>query len=208
MGNHYNNQPRIVNYQTGRARLTNRRVQKPLYGGLKKDDGMNEWLKAQDWSEFAQSLSDFYSKRGGFTDGQYASAMKMRQKLDEFYDPYGKSIDNGVYLDVESELIYKLAWQTRNDFKSRSVRMRHISSPNWRDVKNRARTDFFDDVTNGGFRKLTEEEIIKIGKDTGICCVCGKVLDNPQSIAAGIGPYCAKQQREQREDGSNGNEID
>lgn len=29
------------------------------------------------------------------------------------------------------------------------------------------------------------------GKDTGICCCCGRTLTDPVSIAAGIGPICA-----------------
>lgn len=33
---------------------------------------------------------------------------------------------------------------------------------------------------------------IAYGKATGNCCICSKTLTNPESIAAGIGPYCAK----------------
>ena len=31
----------------------------------------------------------------------------------------------------------------------------------------------------------------KYGRDTGICCCCGKELSDPASVAAGIGPVCA-----------------
>jgi len=31
----------------------------------------------------------------------------------------------------------------------------------------------------------------KYGKETGICCCCGKELTDPESVANGIGPVCA-----------------
>lgn len=40
-------------------------------------------------------------------------------------------------------------------------------------------------------RKLTLDEAKKIGKATGTCCVCGRRLDDPESVDAGIGPVCA-----------------
>lgn len=39
--------------------------------------------------------------------------------------------------------------------------------------------------------KLTQEQAVKFGKKTGHCCVCSKLLTNPESVAAGIGPICA-----------------
>jgi hypothetical protein len=167
---------------------------------LKKDQSMYEWLKEQDWSEFATSLSAYYEKSGGFTEKQYESARSMRIKLDECYDPLGTAVENGVYIDDVDETIYKLSWTKKNDFKSRSLRKREINSPSWREVKNgfsrNDRDDFFNNVRDGVLRMLDEDELVQIGRRTGICCVCGKTLDNPQSIAAGIGPYCAKQQKE------------
>lgn len=35
------------------------------------------------------------------------------------------------------------------------------------------------------------EELRIMGKETGICCCCGRELTDPESIAAGIGPICA-----------------
>ena len=163
---------------------------------------MYEWLKEQKWSDFAQNLSEFYLTNSGFTEKQLQSAIEMRKKVDKFYDPSGKSVENGFYMDEINQEIYKLAWKTEGDFKSRFLRKRRVDSPTWFEVKNgysrSARDDFFTNVANGNFIKLTEEGIIKIGKNTGICCVCGKVLDDPQSIAAGIGPTCAKQQKDDK----------
>lgn len=35
------------------------------------------------------------------------------------------------------------------------------------------------------------ESAVKYGRSTGKCCVCGKELTDPGSVAAGIGPICA-----------------
>lgn len=188
------------NYRNQRPRLQNRQMSPQRRSNLLQDKGLFEWMKEQDWSEFAQSLASFYEKNGGFTEKQFESARSMRLKLDEFYDPHGRSVENGVYIDEEEDIIFKLSWLKKDDYKSRSLRSRKIDSPNWREVKNgfafNKRDEFFDDVISGRIRLLSEDELIKIGRSTGICCVCGKTLDNPSSIAAGIGPYCAKQQKE------------
>lgn len=39
--------------------------------------------------------------------------------------------------------------------------------------------------------KLTLEEAKKYGQETGVCCMCGRVLTNENSIAEGLGPICA-----------------
>jgi Family of unknown function (DUF6011) len=40
--------------------------------------------------------------------------------------------------------------------------------------------------------KVTDFESLKvIGRNTGVCCICGVELTDPDSIAAGIGPICA-----------------
>lgn len=39
--------------------------------------------------------------------------------------------------------------------------------------------------------RLTLAEAKAYGVRTGICCVCGRLLTNPESIALGIGPVCA-----------------
>lgn len=36
------------------------------------------------------------------------------------------------------------------------------------------------------------ETVVAIGRDTHTCCACGAELTDPESVARGIGPYCAK----------------
>lgn len=40
--------------------------------------------------------------------------------------------------------------------------------------------------------RMTLEQAAEYGQIHGWCCVCGKHLTNPKSVAAGIGPVCAK----------------
>jgi uncharacterized protein DUF6011 len=39
--------------------------------------------------------------------------------------------------------------------------------------------------------KLTQEQAAEFGRLTGHCCWCGRLLTDPKSIEAGIGPVCA-----------------
>lgn len=39
--------------------------------------------------------------------------------------------------------------------------------------------------------RMTLDEAKAYGRETGTCCVCSKVLTNPKSVLAGIGPVCA-----------------
>jgi len=38
--------------------------------------------------------------------------------------------------------------------------------------------------------KLTVEQAAKLGRLHGVCVVCGRVLSDPESVEAGIGPVC------------------
>jgi uncharacterized ParB-like nuclease family protein len=40
--------------------------------------------------------------------------------------------------------------------------------------------------------RMTQEQARAMGHEFSICCVCATVLEDPKSIAAGIGPVCAK----------------
>ena len=40
--------------------------------------------------------------------------------------------------------------------------------------------------------KLTLEQAARMGHQTGVCCICGRELTDPNSIAMGIGPICVE----------------
>lgn len=39
--------------------------------------------------------------------------------------------------------------------------------------------------------RMTLEQAKAYGQNTGVCCCCGRLLTDPSSVAAGIGPVCA-----------------
>lgn len=41
-----------------------------------------------------------------------------------------------------------------------------------------------------GARKMSLEEAKEFGMQTGTCCVCARLLTDPSSVEAGIGPVC------------------
>lgn len=41
-------------------------------------------------------------------------------------------------------------------------------------------------------REDTRGALAKRGRELGWCCVCGRPLSDPESVAAGIGPICAE----------------
>lgn len=43
-----------------------------------------------------------------------------------------------------------------------------------------------------GLHKMSKDEAIQYGAIYGVCCNCGATLTDETSIAAGIGPVCAK----------------
>lgn len=43
-----------------------------------------------------------------------------------------------------------------------------------------------------GLTPMTLDEAVAWGRQTSACCVCGTVLEDPNSVAAGIGPICAR----------------
>lgn len=45
-----------------------------------------------------------------------------------------------------------------------------------------------------GAVRLSVEEAKVYGRETGTCCVCGAHLENPESVALGIGPVCGGRQ--------------
>lgn len=54
------------------------------------------------------------------------------------------------------------------------------------------------EYAKGAIRRLTAEHRMSLedakawGVETGICCVCGAFLTDPESVEAGIGPVCGK----------------
>lgn len=133
-------------------------------------------------SEFIVSLAMQVAAGRTLSDRQVEAALRNRQQ------PAAPSASRepaaeGVYR--REDTIYRVQW---NRGKTHRYAMRLVldegaTSGRW-------------EYANGIVYTLREDERLSLdeakefGRRTGVCCVCGAELTNPQSIEAGIGPIC------------------
>lgn len=160
-------------------------------------DDMAKWLAVQTWSDFAQSVLDGYVKYRRFTPRQWAAVCRMREKVEARSGSGSPTSQNGKprYEPQEGELhvvdgvlhrvrksrtsgnLYAVAWVDGD--RDSGV------EGDWSYVGRRPFRRFSDDT------RASLEQAKAFGRETGVCCVCGRTLTDPDSIAAGIGPVCA-----------------
>ena len=145
------------------------------------------WLGEQTWSTFAQSLADFYARKGYLSEKQMASALKMKAKMDAKAaaappKPAGEPVSapgmfgrpDGVVFKVqqsrETGNLYAKRLLDGGGFEYAAGAMKTLTEP----------------------MRLTLDEAKTYGRRTGTCCCCGATLTNAVSIEAGIGPICAQ----------------
>lgn len=88
---------------------------------------------------------------------------------------HGKNPDH-IYVKLNGEYAGKIT--PTGDFQN-------VRTLNFQGLK--SLVDMFTMIESFGL----SEYITHYGKDSGICCCCGRELTDPQSISAGIGPVCA-----------------
>jgi hypothetical protein len=103
-----------------------------------------------------------------------------------------KELPLGVYYQPDTKTIWRLREFENNYGKMEQVcRIRREDVRNWRNAPNGV-YELKMLVLEGKASLLEKDDAVALGRSTGLCCVCGAVLDDPKSIAAGIGPDCAK----------------
>ena len=65
-------------------------------------------------------------------------------------------------------------------------KFQNVRTLNWQALK--TLVNMLGDIEDIGLSAY----ITHYGKDSGICCCCGRELTDPQSVSAGIGPVCAQ----------------
>lgn len=164
------------------------------------------WLKAQTWSEFAQSLAAQYAERGSLSPKQVQAAEKMRAKVEARRaaveaKPEAKGLDLSA---VPSGYYAVPGGDTRL-----KVRIAHGKDGSkwagWTFVSDGAeygQRRNYGSQRPGGFYKGDIVEALQTiasdpkaasmayGRLVGKCGVCGRVLEDEQSVAKGIGPIC------------------
>jgi len=149
------------------------------------------WLAEQHWSDFAQSLADFYERKGYLTEKQEASARKMHAKctakkapaatvVNDGYEPAKNDVHviDGVYYRVHQSqsggFLYGAVWDGE-----RFVGPRY--DPRAKNLLKRINKSTL----------ATAEQAAAFGHANERCCFCATPIDTPESKAVGYGPKCA-----------------
>ena len=168
-----------------------------------------EFLKAQTWSDFAQSLATQYGQRGSLSPKQVAAAKKMKATMDAKAKAKAEKAskpETGLDLSsVPSGYYAPPGWDTR--LKVRIARGKDGTKwAGWTFVSDGAEYGSrrnYGSQRPGGFYKGDIEDALRAivadpfeaqkayGKLWGVCGACGRKLEDADSIAAGIGPICA-----------------
>lgn len=149
-------------------------------------DELAAWLREQTWSSFAQSLASYHARTGKLTDKQIAAATSMRNKVETRERSGPITSDH----EVEERTFYLVDGTFYRIQKSRHGRLYakefDPSTASWFYVGKEPWSLFSDE------NKLAIEDAAAFGHRFGSCIVCGRELTDPASVAAGIGPVCAK----------------
>ena len=141
-----------------------------------------EWLREQTWSDFAQSLANFFLNKGYLTEKQFASAKRMKAKCDAKAPKVKVQETNPITapgMFEQAGVIYKVKESKTGNLYA--MVLRNGSFEYAAGMIRRLRDE----------DRLTMETAKRYGRETGQCCCCARTLTNPDSIAAGIGPICA-----------------
>ena len=165
-----------------------------------------DWLAEQTWSDFAQSLAEQFYRRGSLSPKQIDAAQRMRAKV-EARRQDSKTRESDIDLsDLPSGYYAVPNGETR--LKVRVSRPTKASSwYGWVFVSDGAA---YGERTNYGRQNEAEgklysgkiqdqlrailadplEALTAYGKLTGTCGACGRMLEDEESVALGIGPIC------------------
>ena len=146
-------------------------------------------------NEFAMSLVDFYDKNAFLTPKQLYAGKNLVRKMTVNEHAYSWSIlVDGLYIDSDEDEAFVQLYKVFSLNGKRTIRRRGLNSPSWATVVDNgfAHQRILRLLGDGAIRLLTFDEMVEIGRKTGLCCICGRALDDEKSIEAGIGPVCAK----------------
>jgi hypothetical protein len=174
------------------------------------------WLATQHWSDFATSLVTQHRATGRLTVNQVAAAKRMyvrareRAEMDAAQvdaepsraaeiaearafvaamraDEVSRSIDPGFYVGPGDTI-----WHVKRSRGGGIYALRHSDETGEWDYVRGAMPALVADRAAGRLRSLDVATAGRIGQRTGRCLVCSRLLTDEDSVAAGIGPVCAK----------------
>ena len=174
-------------------------------------DDLAAWLRKQTWSDFAQSLAEQYDRRGDLSPKQVESAKSMRAKVEarnaERQAPAAKAepaesaldlseLGDGYYAVPNGETRLKVRIN-RPGPNSKWLGYIFVSDG----AEYGQRTNYGRQTPGGTYSGQIQDQLRKImadpreamaeyGKLTGTCGMCGRRLEDEESVAIGIGPIC------------------
>lgn len=178
------------------------------------DPSLVTWLKAQTWSEFAQSLAAQAERKGSLSPAQIASATSMRAKCEAREaarkaqsapaptsgeeDPLDLShVPSGLYavpggdtrLKVQIDNVRKGKWDGWVFVKDAAV------YGEGRRYGSQKPGQYYKGQITEALRVIAAdpmEAAAAYGRLTSHCGRCGRALEDETSVARGLGPDCAK----------------
>lgn len=173
-------------------------------------------LGVREWNDFARSLLDSVQKYGELTEKQHDSAMRMKHKVEAKRREREQNRTQPAVKIELGQLLEKFETARASGLKFPKMRVAGFvinragddsRNPGYLYVKRDGtyigkvspKGEFFRgrDCTDEDVEALREiegdvyEAAVRYGRETGKCSCCGRVLTDPASIEAGIGPICA-----------------
>jgi len=172
--------------------------------------GIVEFLRANTWSDFFQSLLAGYERYGSLTEKQTVSVRNAMAKITE-----KKAAVVAVDLSTIKAMFDNAVTSGLKRTKYRAEGLELTRAPDHGRnagaiyVKRTDDGEYLGKVVAGVFQPVRaagnddkaallkiaadpREAAVKWGKKTGTCSCCGRELTNKTSIALGIGPICAE----------------
>lgn len=146
-------------------------------------------------NNFAMSLVDFYEKNKHLSAKQFHAGSTLVRKMTVNEHAYSWSIlADGVYIDSNEDETFVQLYKVAKVDGKRVIRRRGVNSPYWASLVDNgfSHQRILKLLGDGDIRVLSFDEMVEIGRKTGLCCICGRSLDDEKSVEAGIGPVCAK----------------
>lgn len=182
-----------------------------------KDPDLAAWLATQTWSDFATSLAKAHQRYGYLTPKQATAAQSMRAKCqarDAARAEQTKAADvahaaTPTKVEVDVRTIPSGRYAVPGADTRLKLQVDNLTEGKWAGwvfVKDAAEYGYgkkYGSARPGqGYRGDVEAELAAIAADpaaasaaygrlTGTCGICGRHLEDADSVARGIGPVCA-----------------
>lgn len=173
--------------------------------------GLYDFLAMATWSDFAQDLAITLMAHGQLSDRQLASAQSMRAKcearnataalrqteidLAAIFTMFDKARDNGLKKLIYRAKGLKISPASASGANAGALYVKTTGG------------EYLGKVVGSTFKAVgaaTPEHKALLaeiavdpskvardyGKETGQCCLCGRELSDPESVARGVGPIC------------------